>query len=131
MADVPVTVILPAGGSRTAEVPNDVPVRELLPELTSSLQLPTTGPDGRPMAYRMDSKALGRELKSDETLAAAGVPDGDRIMLTADITAGAGSMAVAESPRMRRLRGDYELMRELDGRSDLISFKAISARPNL
>ena len=88
MADVPVTVILHAGGSRTAEVPNDVPVRELLPELTSSLQLPTTGPDGRPMSYRMDSKALGRELREDETLEAAGVPQNDRLMLTADVTAG-------------------------------------------
>ncbi|MBI5035361.1 MAG: EsaB/YukD family protein [Chloroflexi bacterium] len=88
MADVPVTVILPAGGSRTAEVPDDVPVRELLPELTSSLQLPTTGPDGRPMNYRVDSKALGRELREDETLTAAGVPQNDRLMLTADVTAG-------------------------------------------
>lgn len=88
MADVPVTLILPAGGSRTAEVPNDVPVRELLPELTSSLQLPTTGPDGRPMSYRVDSKALGRELREEETLDAAGVPQNDRLMLTADVTAG-------------------------------------------
>lgn len=88
MADVPVTVVLPAGGSRTAEVPNDVAVRELLPELTSSLELPTTGPDGRPMSYRIDSKALGRELREDETLQAAGVPQNDRLMLTADVTAG-------------------------------------------
>lgn len=88
MADVPVTLVLPAGGSRTAEVPNDVPVKELLPELTSSLQLPTTGPDGRPMSYRIDSKALGRELKEEETLEAAGVPQNDRLMLTADVTAG-------------------------------------------
>jgi hypothetical protein len=88
MADVPVTVVLPAGGSRTAEVPNDVPVRELLPELASTLELPTTGPDGRPMNYRMDSKALGRELREDETLEAAGVPQNDRLMLTADVTAG-------------------------------------------
>lgn len=88
MSDVPVTVVLPAGGSRTAEVPNDVPVRELLPELASTLQLPTTGPDGRPMNYRMDSKALGRELREEETLQAAGVPQNDRLMLTADVTAG-------------------------------------------
>ncbi len=88
MADVPVTLILPAGGSHTAEVPNDVPVRDLLPELTSSLQLPTTGPDGRPMSYRIDSKALGRELREEETLEAAGVPKEDRLMLTADVTAG-------------------------------------------
>jgi uncharacterized ubiquitin-like protein YukD len=88
MADKPITMVLPAGGTQTAEVPDDVPVRELMPELVSTLDLPTTGPDGRPMNYRVDSKALGRELKEEETLADAGVPDQDRLMLTADITAG-------------------------------------------
>jgi len=90
MADIPVTLVLPAGGTRTAEVPDDVPVRELLPELVSLLELPTTGPDGRPMSYRMDSKALGRELQEEETLAEAEVPNDDRLMLTADVTAGTG-----------------------------------------
>jgi ubiquitin-protein ligase len=98
-------------------------------ELVSVLKLPTIGPDGRPMAYRMDSKALGRELNETETLAEANIPENDRLMLTADITA--GSMSVADTPRMRRLRGDYELMRELDARSDLISFKASATNPNL
>jgi hypothetical protein len=88
MAEKPVTMVLPAGGTQTAEVPDDVIVGELLPELVSALELPTTGPDGRPMSYRMDSKALGRELQEDETLSDAGVPDEDRLMLTADITAG-------------------------------------------
>ena len=88
MPDIPVTVVLPSGGSRTAELPDDVPVKELLPELTTSLELPVTGPDGRPMSYRLDSKALGRELKEDETLSQAGVPKEDRLMMTADVTAG-------------------------------------------
>jgi hypothetical protein len=88
MTDRSVTLILPSGGSRVAEVPEDVPVKELLPELTTSLSLPTTGPDGRPINYRIDSKALGRELQEDETLSAAGVPADDRLMITADITAG-------------------------------------------
>jgi ubiquitin-protein ligase len=130
MPDLNVTFVLPSGGARTAEVPDDVPVRDLMTELISMLNLPTIGPDGRPMSYRMDSKALGRELKENESLAEAQIPDGDRLMLTADITAGAGT-PVAETPRMRRLRGDYELMRELDSRSDLISFKAMSPNPNL
>jgi hypothetical protein len=90
MADIPVTLVLPAGGTRTAEVPDDVPVKELLPELVSLLELPTTGPDGRPMSYRIDSKALGRELQEEETLAEAEVPNEDRLMMTADVTAGAG-----------------------------------------
>src|SRR5574341_2549814 len=126
MPDLNVTIVLPSGGARTAEVPDDVPIKDLMSEFTSLLQLPTVGPDGRPMAYRLDSKALGRELKDEETLSAAGIPDNDRLMLTADITAGAGSNVVAESPRMRRLRADYELMQEMAARTDMISFVARS-----
>jgi ubiquitin-protein ligase len=129
MSELNVTLVMPSGGVRAAEVPADVKIRDLMPELVSVLSLPTIGPDGRPMTYRADSKALGRELKEDETLADAGVPDSDRLMLTADITA--GSMAVAGTPRMRRLRGDFELMVELAARSDLISFAAASPNPNL
>ena len=88
MSDKSITLVLPSGGSRTAEVPDDVPVSELMPELTTSLELPTTGPDGRPINYRLDSKALGRELQETETLSSAAVPTGDRLMITADITAG-------------------------------------------
>ncbi len=88
MSDISVTLVLPSGGSRVAEVPDDVVVKELLPELTTSLELPTTGPDGRPMSYRLDSKALGRELKEEETLSQAGIPLNDRLMMTADVTAG-------------------------------------------
>lgn len=88
MTDLSVTLVLPSGGTRTAEVPDDVSVKELLPELTTSLELPTTGPDGRPMGYRLDSKALGRELREEETLSEAGVPEDDRLIMTADVTAG-------------------------------------------
>ena len=122
MADIPVTLVLPAGGARTAEVPDDVPIRELLPELVSVLDLPTTGPDGRLMGYRIDSKALGRELQETESLSHAGVPADDRLMITADITAGA---SISESPRMRRLRADHQRMMELDSRSDLIDVKTL------
>ena len=88
MADKSVTLVLPSGGTRSAEVPDDVIVKELVPELATTLELPTVGPDGRPVSYRLDSKALGRELKDDETLSGAAIPDDDRFMITADITAG-------------------------------------------
>ena len=130
MSDLNVTLILPNVGARNAEIPNEVPTRDLLAELASMLELPTVGPDGRPMAYRLDSKALGRELKEDETLTDADIPENDRLMITADVTAGAGS-SVADTPRMRRLRADHELMLEMAARSDLISFTASSSRPNL
>jgi len=131
MPDLNVTIVLPNGGARTAEIPDDVLLRELMPELTSLLELPTVGPDGRPMGYRLDSKALGRELKESETLATAKVPENDRLMLTADITAGGIISTVSGSPRMRRLRGDHDLMVELAARSDLISFKEVGARPGV
>jgi ubiquitin-protein ligase len=127
MPDLPVSIVLPSGGSRTAEVPDDVPVRDLLAELVSLLELPTIGPDGRPMGYRLDSKALGRELREDETLKGAGVVPEDRLILTADITA--GGISLDQSPRMRRLKADYELMRELAARSPFISFEAKSSTP--
>jgi hypothetical protein len=69
-------------------MPNDVPVKDLIPEMMTSLELPATGPDGRPVGYRLDSKALGRELQEEETLSSAGVPKGDRLIVTADVTAG-------------------------------------------
>ena len=127
MTDLAVTIVLPNGGARTAEMPDDVAIRDLLAELTSLLKLPTMGPDGRAMGYRMDSKALGRELREDETLAQAGVPANDRLILTADITAGGN--AVEQSPRYRRLRGDHERMVELAARSDLIRFEARPEHP--
>ena len=40
MADIPVTIVLPSGGSRNAEVPSEVAVKELIPELTTSLDPP-------------------------------------------------------------------------------------------
>ena len=133
--DLTVTIVLPSGGARTAEVPDDIAVRDLMAELTSLLKLPTLGPDGRPMSYRVDSKALGRELREDETLAQAGVPPDDRLILTADITAGGSSgpsglrSAIEDSPRLRRLRGDYERMSELAARSDMIRFVARPEHP--
>jgi ubiquitin-protein ligase len=129
MAEISVTLVLPNGGARRADMPDDVPVRDLLAELTSMLELPTVGPDGRPMGYRIDSKGLGRELREDETLAGAGIPNDDRLMVTTDITAGA--VSVNSNPRLRRLRKDYELIQELAARSDLIKVDAKTAGPGM
>ena len=41
MPDLNVTIVLPSGGARTAEVPDDVVVKELMPEFTSLLELPS------------------------------------------------------------------------------------------
>jgi len=129
MADITVTLVLPNGGTRRADVPDDVPVGDLLAELASLLSLPTVGPDGRPMGYRMDSKALGRELRENESLQEASIPPDDRLMITTDITAGA--VSVNANPRLRRLRKDYELIQEVAARSDLIHIKVVSPRKGI
>ena len=129
MPDIPITIVLPNGGARRAEIPDDIAVRDLITELTSLLNLPTIGPDGRPMGYRLDSKALGRELGEEETLASADIPADDRLILTADITAGA--ISLDQSPRMRRLRADLALMKELAAQSDLIEFTSKSVKTGL
>ena len=131
MSELNVTLVMPGGSAQTADVPGNLTVRELVPELIRALGLPKVGPDRRPMAYRIDSKGLGRELRADERLADAAIPQHDRLVLTADLMAGSGPTNVAESPRIRRLHGDQELMRELAARTNLISFVAQSPRPNL
>ena len=45
MPEIEVTIVLPNGGARKAEVPDDVIIRDLLAEMTSLLGLPTVGPD--------------------------------------------------------------------------------------
>jgi ubiquitin-protein ligase len=129
MSELTITIVMPSGGARVAEIPDDVPVGELMSELTSLLQLPTVGPDGRPMGYRLDSKALGRELTEAETLAEAGIPQNDRLMLTADITA--GGTGLDQNPRIRRLKADAELMQALAARSDLIKYTTRGIRSGM
>ncbi len=130
MVDIPVTIVLPSGGARRADIPDDVPVGEIIEELTSLLKLPIVGPDGRPMGYRLDSKALGKELTEKETLGSAGVPEEDRLMISADITAGNG-VSIDASPRMRRLKMDFQLIQELNARSDLIHIEPQIVRPGI
>jgi ubiquitin-protein ligase len=131
MSDIQLTWVLPGGASRVSAVPDDVPMNVLIPLVIRLLELPSQSSNGHPMDYRPDSTALGRPIAGGETLGSAGVPQHDRIALTADITAGAGLSDVAQSPRMRRLRSDQDLMQELAGRTNLISFVAQSPRPNL
>ncbi len=38
MSELTVTIVLPSGGARVAEIPDDVPVRELMAELTSTVK---------------------------------------------------------------------------------------------
>ncbi len=136
MAGMNVTLELPAGGKRRVEIPDDVALRDLMLEIVTVLDLPTTDANGEALNYRLNyyqvSKSNGkivnraRALPWDQTLQAAGVRAKDRLKLTADLTAGAGS-SVSDSPRVRRLRADQERIMELSARSDLIDVKPMGA----
>ncbi len=77
-----------ASKEQEAAVPDDAPAIRLIAKLIELLELPLTGPDGQPLSYKFHHRASGRQLRDDETLAEAGVAEGDTLRLVAEITAG-------------------------------------------
>jgi len=89
MAEIKVFIVHPTDGSRReAVLPDDVPMRRLLPALITKMKLPATDPGGRPTSYRIDHKASGRTLADTDTLASGGVAADDELRLRAEWTAG-------------------------------------------
>jgi hypothetical protein len=82
--------VIDVTGSReqVANLPDDAPVRRVIAKLVEMMGLPMTGPDGAPLSYRFHHKASGRQLGDSETLASAGVHEGDVLRLTPEIVAG-------------------------------------------
>jgi hypothetical protein len=70
------------------ELPDDAPIRELLPALVKELGLPLTGPDGNAVAYELSNKRTGKEYKDKETLASLQTKGGDVLLLTSTFVAG-------------------------------------------
>jgi WXG100 protein secretion system (Wss), protein YukD len=83
-------IVTDATGSRQQEatVPEDARSIRLIAKLIELLGLPLAGPDGQPLSYKFHHRSSGRQLRDDETLAEAGVHDGDTLRLVAEITAG-------------------------------------------
>lgn len=89
MSTVTVTITDTTGSKeQAATVPSDAPAIRLVAKLTQLLELPVTGPDGMPLSYKFHHRSGGRQLRDEETLASAGVRDGDVLRLVAEITAG-------------------------------------------
>ena len=65
-----------------------VPVRKILANIITKMNLPMTGPDGNPLSYSLDHKEGGRRLREEETLEGAGVGQGDRLVVYPEIVAG-------------------------------------------
>lgn len=74
--------------SQPAEVPTDAQTVRVVARAVQAMGLPLTGPDDQPLSYKFHHRASGRQLRDEETLAAAGVQDGDTLRLVAEITAG-------------------------------------------
>ena len=77
-------------GSRVNEVeaPDDVAVNRLLVVLIERLNLPLNSPDGQLMSYKLHHRRSSSQLLYNQTLAQAGVQDGDELRLQPEITAG-------------------------------------------
>lgn len=71
-----------------AVIADTVTVKRILPNIITKMNLPVMGPDGQPMSYSLDHKEGGRRLREDQTLLAAGVSDGDHLIVYPEIVAG-------------------------------------------
>jgi uncharacterized ubiquitin-like protein YukD len=89
MASISV-LLTDATGSKEQDaiVPDDAPSIQLISRLIQVLGLPLNGPDQIPLAYKFQHRSSGKQLRDDDTLASAGVVDGDTLRLVAEITAG-------------------------------------------
>ena len=68
-------------GTLDLELPGEVPLRNLLPELVRVLQLPPADGAGRPITYQLVHQAQRRPLREAETLLGAGIVTGDVLSL--------------------------------------------------
>ena len=89
MAYISVTVFDSTENKRVpAELPDDAPCNKIVSVLVQKLQLPTNGPDGAPLSYKFHHKNSGRQIQDSQSLADAGVKEGDILRLQPEITAG-------------------------------------------
>lgn len=92
MAMMTIQVWDPTGNKRLlVEIPDDAPINRTTAVLVDRLSLPRKSPDGQLMSYKLHHRATGRQLLDQQTLAQAGVKEGDIVRLQAEITAGGRS----------------------------------------
>ena len=90
MPNINVTVYDSTENKRVpVELPDDAPCNKIVAVLVQKLRLPTNGPDGAPLSYKFHHKNSGRQIQDAQSLAGAGVAEGDILRLQPEITAGA------------------------------------------
>ena len=88
-ADLTVNVWDATGNKRQeVQMPADAPLRQILAVLVERLHFPRHGPDGQLLSYKVHHRESGRQLLEAQSLAEAGVGDGDVLRLMPEITAG-------------------------------------------
>ena len=88
MASIKVIIYDPTGSKKTpVELPNDVPMRRLIPALVSKMGLPTQQ-GANPITYRLDHRESGKRLGENESLTEAGVKEEDILSLFPEVSAG-------------------------------------------
>lgn len=88
MAQIKVIVQDHTGAKKTpVELPDDVPMRRLIPALVTKMSLPTTQ-GGQPLTYALDHKRTGKRLRDEDTLQDGGVQPDDVLQLLPAVTAG-------------------------------------------
>jgi len=77
-------------GAKSVEavIADTVPVKRIIPNIITKMNLPVMGPDGQPMSYSLDHKEGGKRLREDQTLLEARVGDGDHLIVFPEIVAG-------------------------------------------
>ncbi len=89
MPSINVTVFDSTENKRVpVELPDDAPANKLISVLVEKLKLPKSGPDGAPLSYKFHHKNSGKQVQDAQTLAQAGVKEGDILRLQPEITAG-------------------------------------------
>lgn len=81
---------LDQSGSKSVEavIADTVPVRRILPNVITRLNLPMLGPDGNPISYSLDHREGGKRLLESQTLPDAHVGNGDHLVIYPEMIAG-------------------------------------------
>lgn len=88
MAQINISIVDQIGGTKTTvEIPDDVPMTQLIPELVSALNLPVRQ-GGNLISYRLDNTVTGQRMGEHATLADHGVESGAVFSLSPEVTAG-------------------------------------------
>jgi hypothetical protein len=69
------------------ELPDDEPVNRILVKLAEVMNLPLKHPDGQLMVYKFHHAEAG-QLRDEQTLAMAGVQNGDKVRIYPELIAG-------------------------------------------